>query len=91
MLRISDVVDLTNKHISDGNLKLRLLNSLGNETNMTLVYTYLRGMVVAASTNDTVGVEKVVAVAAMTGVSADYHSGVEDITIGLKYINKYWR
>lgn len=90
MIKVSDIVNLTNKHISDGNLKIKILSLVKNETDIAVVYTIIRGLVVSVSINDTTRDEKSLAIAAMTGVSSDYESGLEDVTIGLKYINKYW-
>lgn len=91
MMDIDDIVILVETHITDTKLKKSIINKVAEVDNLFDACTILRADIVASSHNDETGDEKVTALAALVGVSDNKALATEDITTGLKYINKYWR
>lgn len=90
MIGVKEVVGLVETHITNPKLKKSIINKVSNVDNLFDACTILRTDVVTSSHNDETGDEKVTALAALVGVSDNAKLATEDITTGLKYINKYW-
>jgi hypothetical protein len=91
MIVIEDILALVDTHITNPELKKSITTKVSESGDLFDACTILRKDVVTSSHNDETGDEKVVALAALVGVSDDKKLATEDITTGLKYINKYWR
>lgn len=90
MIGVKDIVVLVETHITNPKLKKSIINKVVEADNLFDACTILRTDVVTSSHNDETGDEKVTALAALVGISDDKVLATEDITTGLKYINKYW-
>ena len=90
MIGVKDVVVLVKTHITNPKLKNSIISKISDVDNMFDACTILRNDVVTSSHNDETGDEKVTALAALVGISDDLLLASEDISTGLKYINKYW-
>mgnify|MGYP003597160781 CR=1 FL=1 len=90
MIGVEDIVVLVETHITNPKLKKSIINKVSDADNLFDACTILRTDVVTSSHNDETGDEKVTALAALVGISDDKVLASEDITTGLKYINKYW-
>lgn len=90
MITVEDIVVLVGTHITNPKLKKSIINKVSTVDNIFDVCTILRTDVVTSSHNDETGDEKVTALAALVGISDSKLLASEDISTGLKYINKYW-
>lgn len=86
MINTNDIQTVINTHTSNTVKEVLLKDIDGLEP--IDAFILIRGRVVSCKNDD--DDEKTTALASLVGVSENRDTAIEDLTTGVKYINKYW-